>query len=127
MKEHTTIGAKTLDAALAAVPGHRFSGNGPGHRPDPPRAGGTGTGYPQKLTAGEIPLCGRIMALADVYDALTSKRVYKAAYGHELARSIIITGSGKQFDPDVVEAFVQTEPSFIILHDKLSETGLAAA
>jgi putative two-component system response regulator len=126
MKEHTTIGARTLEAALRQFPGLDFLEMARDialthhERWD-------GTGYPRKLTAGEIPLCGRIMALADVYDALTSKRVYKAAYDHELARSIIVAERGKHFDPDVVEAFVQTEPSFIALHDKFSEAVLAAA
>jgi len=126
MKEHTTIGARTLDAALRQFPGMGFLEMARDialthhERWD-------GTGYPRKLAARKIPLCGRIMALADVYDALTSKRVYKAAYDHELARSIIIAERGKQFDPDVVEAFVQTEPSFIALHAKFSETNRAAA
>ncbi len=53
------------------------------------------------------------MALADVYDALISKRIYKPAFSHEKAKSIIIEGSGSHFDPKVVEAFVAIEKTFV--------------
>ena len=68
-----------------------------------------GTGYPDGLAGAEIPLAARIMALADVYDALTSVRTYKDAFSHEVARSIIVEGRGTQFDPDVVDAFLRAE------------------
>src|SRR6185295_17372950 len=58
---------------------------------------------------------GRIMALADVYDALSSKRVYKDAYSHEVARKIIVDGSGTQFDPDIVTAFLACEEQFVAI------------
>ena len=58
-----------------------------------------GTGYPDKLKGEEIPLEARIMAIADVYDALVSKRVYKEAYSFEKANQIILEGMGSQFDP----------------------------
>lgn len=64
-----------------------------------------GTGYPNGLKGEEIPLSGRLMALADVYDALISKRVYKPAFPHEKAVSIIKDGRGTHFDPVVVDAF----------------------
>jgi len=64
-----------------------------------------GTGYPQGLRGKTIPLFGRIVALADVFDALTSKRPYKQAYGFDESLSIIKDSSGTQFDPDVVRAF----------------------
>lgn len=64
-----------------------------------------GSGYPQGLSGQDIPLSGRIMALADVYDALTSDRCYKAAYNHEQTMRIIKQGSGSHFEPAVVEAF----------------------
>jgi response regulator RpfG family c-di-GMP phosphodiesterase len=72
-----------------------------------------GTGYPQQLAGDAIPLSGRLMALADVYDALISKRVYKPAFSHEKAKSIIIEGSGSHFDPAVVAAFQAVEASFV--------------
>lgn len=66
-----------------------------------------GTGYPDGLKGENIPLEARIMALADVYDALVSKRVYKKAFTKEEARRIIEEGSGAQFDPDLVPLFLK--------------------
>lgn len=71
-----------------------------------------GSGYPVGLKGEEIPLAARIVALADVYDALTSKRVYKAAYSHGVARGIIVGQSGRHFDPAIVAAFVSIERTF---------------
>lgn len=65
-----------------------------------------GKGYPHGLQGEAIPLSGRIMTVADVYDALISARVYKPAYPHEVAVSEIEAGRGNQFDPDVVDAFL---------------------
>ena len=72
-----------------------------------------GTGYPQGLKEDDIPISGRLMALADVYDALISKRVYKKALSHEKTREIIVEGKGKHFDPDIVDAFLKIENDFI--------------
>ena len=72
-----------------------------------------GTGYPAGLAGDEIPLSGRIMALADVYDALTSERVYKKRISHDEAREIILRGSGTQFDPEVVRAFLIQEETIL--------------
>lgn len=72
-----------------------------------------GTGYPQGLKGDEIPISARIVALADVYDALVSKRVYKNAFPHDTARSIILRESGTHFDPMVVKAFLAKEEQFI--------------
>lgn len=71
-----------------------------------------GAGYPFGLSAADIPLSGRIVAVADVYDALTSRRVYKDAMPHEEAMRIIVEGAGKQFDPSVVAAFVRRQDAF---------------
>lgn len=71
-----------------------------------------GSGYPDGLAGQEIPLVGRMMAIADVYDALVSKRVYKEAFSHEKAKKIIIEGSGSHFDPALVDAFVAIEKKF---------------
>jgi putative two-component system response regulator len=65
-----------------------------------------GSGYPDGLAGDAIPISARLMALADVFDALICKRVYKSAFTHETALNIILEGSGKHFDPDVVSAFV---------------------
>ena len=71
-----------------------------------------GSGYPEGLQGDAIPVSARLMALADVYDALTSVRVYKAAMPHLQAREIIVAGRGRHFDPDVVDAFLESEDVF---------------
>ena len=71
-----------------------------------------GSGYPQGLTGDEIPIAGRLMALADVYDALISKRVYKPPMTHEQAVEIIEKGRKAHFDPDVVDAFHELGDTF---------------
>lgn len=80
-----------------------------------------GSGYPRRLKGEEIPLSGRLMALADVYDALISKRVYKRAFSHEEARKIIIEDSGLQFDPTVVNAFIAVEETFVTIAGEYSD------
>ncbi len=65
-----------------------------------------GSGYPDGLSGDDIPIPARLMAVADVYDALVSRRVYKGAMPHERAVEIVLAGRGTHFDPDVVDAFV---------------------
>lgn len=74
-----------------------------------------GSGYPNGLKGDNIPLSGRLMALADVYDALISQRVYKPAFSHDKSKSIILEGKGKHFDPRVVDAFLAIENEFIAI------------
>ena len=71
-----------------------------------------GSGYPQGLKGNDIPLSGRIMAVADVYDALTRRRVYKPAFSHEQACTLLHKGRGSRFDPDVIDAFNASEARF---------------
>ena len=71
-----------------------------------------GTGYPHQLKGDDIPLCARVVALADVYDALTSKRVYKDAISHEESKQIILSSSGSHFDPEIVRAFLAIADDF---------------
>ncbi len=71
-----------------------------------------GSGYPDGLKKEAIPLSARIVSLADVYDALTSDRVYKNRISHEQAKDLIVKASGTQFDPKVVDAFLLAEASF---------------
>jgi putative two-component system response regulator len=126
MKTHSALGAQTLDAALRMFPGVKFLKMARDiaathhERFD-------GSGYPSGLRGEDIPLCGRIVALADVYDALISKRVYKAAFGHDIARSMIVQDAGTHFDPAVVEAFLQTESQFIATKERYSENKAIAA
>ena len=71
-----------------------------------------GSGYPQALSGEGIPLAARLMALADVYDALISRRVYKEGMPHEAAVAIIVEGKGRHFDPDIVDAFLDIQDEF---------------
>jgi len=71
-----------------------------------------GSGYPQGLAGEAIPVSARLMALADVYDALISRRVYKPPFPHEEAVHIVRQGSGSHFDPDIVAAFLAIQESF---------------
>jgi putative two-component system response regulator len=117
MKTHTVLGAQTLQASLDRYPEARFlqmaSQIALTHHER-----WDGSGYPGGLKGLEIPLCGRIMAMADVYDALTSKRVYKSAFTHDVARAIIIDGSAGHFDPDIVQAFLRCERQFAQLQSE---------
>jgi HD-GYP domain-containing protein (c-di-GMP phosphodiesterase class II) len=80
-----------------------------------------GSGYPRKLAGLAIPISARLMAVADVYDALTSQRVYKAAIPHEQAIAVIVEGSGRHFDPDVVDAFAGIADQFKIISARYSD------
>jgi len=82
-----------------------------------------GAGYPFQLQQEDIPWSARLVALADVYDALTSRRVYKPPLSHEQARDIIVSESGSRFDPAVVAAFLAREQEF----RPIAEKGLPAA
>lgn len=120
MRTHAELGARTLDAALERFPSAKFL--------QMARAIAAthhekfdGSGYPAGLAGEQIPLSGRIVALADVYDALTSKRVYKPAMSHQQARGIIISESSRHFDPDVVAAFLTREAEFIRVRESLAD------
>lgn len=80
-----------------------------------------GSGYPFKFKGSDIPLSARIVAVADVYDALTSKRVYKDAMSHEQACATINEGAGSHFDPDVVCAFNAIADAFQAIKDTVSQ------
>lgn len=79
-----------------------------------------GSGYPEGLKGDDIPISARLMALADVYDALISKRVYKPAMTHDEARAIIMEGKGAHFDADVVDAFLDVEDEFRKVADEFN-------
>jgi putative two-component system response regulator len=125
MKTHTTIGAETLDAAAQHFPGVRFLQMAREialtHHEQY-----DGSGYPSGLVGGEIPFSGRVVGLADVYDALTSKRVYKKAFTHDVACGIILPERGRQFDPAVVDAFVDCESEFVAVREQFEKRELAA-
>jgi PAS domain S-box-containing protein len=89
-----------------------------------------GTGYPaveingeyRPLRGDEIPLCARIVAIADVYDALTSKRPYKMPFPHEKAREMILSQEGKHFDPEIVRSFIRSEQEFVNIRNQFPDT-----
>lgn len=117
MKTHCEIGYNTLNEALQKAPRTnylRIAAEIARHHHEKY----DGSGYPDGLKGDEIYLASRIFALADVYDALVSKRPYKEPFDHKRARSIIIDGKGKHFDPLVVDAFLKCEQSFIEIRDK---------
>ena len=99
MKTHTTIGAKILRGSDAEYIGIAETIADSHHEK------WDGSGYPNGLKGEAIPITGRITAIADVFDALTSKRPYKEAFSVEKAFGIIEEGKGSHFDPDVVDAF----------------------
>jgi putative two-component system response regulator len=111
MKTHTTLGAQTLELVLEQHPANAFIVMGieiarsHHERWD-------GTGYPGGLAGDAIPLCARVMTIADCYDALRSKRCYKEPWSHEESRALIVHGSGCQFDPDAIRAFHAVEDEF---------------
>jgi putative two-component system response regulator len=113
IKTHTTIGAAILKSMYERTPtqyylkyavliaeGHHEKYNG--------------SGYPHGIRGDEIPLCSRIMAVADVYDALVAVRVYRTAMAHEDAFKIILDGKGSHFDPRIIDAFEN-------IHETLAE------
>lgn len=126
MKGHTLIGAETIEAVLKLNPGAEFLRMARDialtHHEQ-----WSGGGYPRGLKGDTIPLSGRIVAVADVYDALTSKRVYKGAYPHEIARGIITEGAGKHFDPHLVEVFLGLENQILEIYDRYRALPEAAA
>jgi putative two-component system response regulator len=121
MKAHTVIGGDTLKAADVEAGDNSFLSMGRDiayyHHEK-----WNGSGYPFNIGGTEIPLAARIVALGDVYDALTSRRPYKEAFSHEKSRAIILEGRATHFDPDVVDAFLAREERFIEIrrsfHDK---------
>lgn len=111
MKTHTTIGYNTLKEVNEKFGNNAFIETGMliarhhHERFD-------GNGYPDRLSGQNIPLAARIMAIADVYDALRSKRIYKDAFSQEKSISIILEGKGSQFDPIIVDAFLRIADKF---------------
>ena len=111
MKKHSNIGFEALAQALEKYPEAEYLSMSAEialyhHEKF------DGTGYPAGLSGTYIPLAARIVALADVYDALVSKRVYKEADTHQMAKAIITDGKGTHFDPMVVDAFLSCEEEF---------------
>lgn len=117
MKKHVNFGSDALsqefgdmevdsyiETALNIITGHHEKFNG--------------SGYPKGLSGKDIPIEGRMMAVIDVYDALTSERVYKEAFSHEKSIAMMKEDSGKHFDPDILQAFLEIEDAIIAISTK---------
>ncbi len=121
IKRHTLMGGNALKAIEFQIEGKSFLAMGKeiayNHHEK-----WDGSGYPRGLKGEQIPLSARIIAVADVYDALTTKRFYKEAYSHAKAKSMIMRLKGQHFDPEIVEAFVAIEAEFNrVRQEKLSQ------
>ena len=81
-----------------------------------------GSGYPEGLSGDAIPISARLMALADVYDALISRRVYKQGMPHEQAVALIVEGRGRHFDPDIVDAFLEIQDEFRAIAQRFGDS-----
>lgn len=108
MKTHTTAGAEIIDQVIHTVPDSAYLREAK-NLAEYHHEKWNGTGYPHGLAGEEIPLSARIMAVADVFDALVSDRCYKKAFTFEKAMSIIKEDAGTHFDPKVAEAFLAAE------------------
>lgn len=86
-----------------------------------------GSGYPQGLKGSQIPLAGRLMAVADVYDALVSERIYKQAIPHDDAVGIILAERGRHFDPELTDVFATIAPSFAAIARKFADNASTLA
>lgn len=80
-----------------------------------------GSGYPEGLSGEDIPIAGRLMAVADVYDALISTRPYKRAYSHTETIEFMKQGRGKDFDPDILDAFLRIEDEFRVIAERFRD------
>ncbi|MCL1893961.1 MAG: response regulator [Holophagaceae bacterium] len=122
MKSHSIEGEKIIDIIIGEVGEEFFLQNaklfaGSHHEY------WDGTGYPRGLQGYDIPLQGRIMAIADVYDALVSDRPYKKAFSHPAAKEMILESSGKQFDPKIVEVFRMVSDLFEEVNSGANQLG----
>jgi putative two-component system response regulator len=120
MRTHPTIGGDTLRKVIEAYDRHTFLTMGMEiaychhERWD-------GTGYPRGLSERQIPLAARIVAIADAYDTITSRRPYKAAFAHEEAVRRIAVDRGTHFDPELVDGFLRCHSDFIEIRGRLTD------
>jgi putative two-component system response regulator len=108
MKTHTSVGAATLEAVRQRYPGNAFLTMGIAIARSHHETW-NGLGYPDGLCGEAIPLAARVMAIADVYDALRSRRCYKPALPHDEACRLLLAASGTHFDPVVGASFQELQ------------------
>ena len=121
MKTHTTAGKKIIEQAINTVQGENYlkeARNMAAYHHER----WDGKGYPEGLHGEVIPLSARIMAVADVFDALASPRVYKPAFSMDKALEIVKEGSGTQFDPKCVEVFMEALPEVRLILSKYNKS-----
>jgi response regulator RpfG family c-di-GMP phosphodiesterase len=119
MRSHTVIGGDTLRSVLERYEGQDYLTMAM-HIAYSHHEHWDGRGYPRRLRTTDTPLPARIVALADVYDALTSERPYKPAYSHERALAEIVAARATHFDPHALDAFVRVADRFPRLHERLA-------
>jgi cyclic di-GMP phosphodiesterase len=117
MRAHSTIGSAILDNSSSKIlQAGKIIALHHHERWD-------GSGYPNGLTATDIPLWGRICAVGDVFDAVTSERPYKPAFENEEALKILQDGRGKHFDPRVVDVFFECLPEILAIQARFKDAG----
>lgn len=125
IKQHTRLGGEALEVIESQTEGQSFLTIGKEiayyHHEK-----WDGSGYPKGLKEESIPLSARIVMLADVYDALTSRRIYKAPIDHEEVKDIILKAKGSQFDPQIVDAFENIADEFNRIREWLDDSGTRA-
>lgn len=120
MKEHTVIGKEIIEEALGKIENQQYVEMARDvawchhERWD-------GTGYPRGISGTDIPLSARIMAVADVFDAVSQHRCYRKAMSMEQSFAIIEEGKGTQFDPQIVEMFLALRPEIEMIHKRMNE------
>ena len=125
MKTHTTAGREIIEKAIQVV-----GGGDTGYLQEARNLSAyhherwDGKGYPSGLSGEDIPLSARIMAVADVFDALVSRRSYKEPFSFEKAMSIIKEGAGTQFDPSIVRAFVDASDEVRKVAESFTDTAV---
>ena len=121
MKTHTTAGKKIIEDAIGTLEGESYlmeARNMAAYHHER----WDGKGYPESLHGEAIPLSARIMAVADVFDALVSRRSYKEPFTFEKSMEIIKEGAGTQFDPKCVEAFIDSLSEIKVIYKKYNES-----
>jgi len=123
IKNHTLIGGRVLSKTIGRMehPGKQAFLHYALQMAETHHEKWDGSGYPKGLSGTEIPLAGRLMALADVYDALVSRRSYKRKFSYEEASELIFEESGKHFDPEIVVAFMAKRAEFIRIAKDFSD------
>lgn len=120
IKKHTEVGKTTFERIISQVTDARFlyvaKDMAYYHHEK-----WNGSGYPEQLEGEEIPVSARVMAIVDVYEALTSKKSYKEPFSHELSMKIISEGRGTDFDPALVDIFIKVSDKIKEVHDMYAD------